>query len=60
MCKWKLFAVAPHHTKHTRAQLTQFEWRNGWFYGLTKDALAAGKPDPCPAHTAILKEVGAI
>jgi hypothetical protein len=38
----------------------QFEWRNGWFYGLTQAVLAAGKPDPCPKHTALLKEVGAV
>mgnify|MGYP001807726766 CR=1 FL=1 len=38
----------------------QFPWRNGWFYGLSQKALAAGQPDPCPKHTALLREVGAI
>lgn len=38
----------------------QFEWRNGWFYGLSKDAVKSGKQDPCPTHTMWLKEVGAV
>ncbi|KAI8469450.1 MAG: hypothetical protein J3K34DRAFT_451932 [Monoraphidium minutum] len=45
---------------HFPTAVKEFEWRNGWFYGLTQAALAAGKPDPCPLHTALLKEVGAI
>ncbi|WVZ94218.1 hypothetical protein U9M48_040139 [Paspalum notatum var. saurae] len=36
---------------------TAFKWRNGWFYSLTEKALAAGKADPCPLHTAWLKEI---
>uniref|UniRef100_A0A0D9X614 Uncharacterized protein n=1 Tax=Leersia perrieri TaxID=77586 RepID=A0A0D9X614_9ORYZ len=36
---------------------TAFKWRNGWFYSLTEKALAQGKPDPCPLHTAWLKEI---
>ena len=39
---------------------TQFQWRNGWFYGLSKEALISGREDPCPLHTAWLKEVRAI
>ena len=38
----------------------QFKWRNGWFYSLSKKAIAAGKPDPCPLHTAWLKELNVI
>ena len=38
----------------------QFEWRNGWFYAISKRALDSGKEDPCPLHTAWLREVGAI
>ncbi|KAL6012217.1 hypothetical protein ACLOJK_002695 [Asimina triloba] len=34
-----------------------FKWRNGWFYSLTEKALAEGKSDPCPLHTAWLKEL---
>ncbi|EMS65969.1 hypothetical protein TRIUR3_31010 [Triticum urartu] len=37
-----------------------FKWRNGWFYSLTEKALAEGKPDPCPLHTAWLKEIKVI
>ncbi|GIL78784.1 hypothetical protein Vretimale_256 [Volvox reticuliferus] len=45
---------------HFPTAVKEFPWRNGWFYGLTLKALAAGKPDPCPLHTAMLKEVGAV
>ena len=38
----------------------QFEWRNGWFYEITQEAMAAGRPDPMPLHTAGLKELGVI
>ena len=38
----------------------QFEWRNGWFYSLSQKALASGASDPCPLHTAWLKELGAV
>ena len=38
----------------------QFEWRNGWFYNLSQKALASGASDPCPLHTAWLKELGAV
>jgi ketopantoate reductase len=38
----------------------EFEWRNGWFYQHTKDALEKQQEDPYPKHTAWLKEVGAI
>ncbi|PRQ50347.1 hypothetical protein RchiOBHm_Chr2g0132191 [Rosa chinensis] len=31
--------------------------RNGWFYSLSERAIAEGKPDPCPLHTAWLKEL---
>ena len=40
--------------------LTQFKWRNGWFYSLSEKAIAAGKPDPCPLHTAWLAELKVI
>lgn len=45
---------------HFPTAVKEFEWRNGWFYGLTQAAAKEGKPDPCPLHTALLKEVGAI
>ena len=43
-----------------RWRVSQFEWRNGWFYGLSKAALEAGRADPCPKHTALLKELGTV
>ncbi|GLC34052.1 hypothetical protein PLESTB_000832100 [Pleodorina starrii] len=45
---------------HFPTAVKEFPWRNGWFYGLTQKALAAGQPDPCPLHTALLREVGAV
>ena len=45
---------------HFPTAVKEFEWRNGWFYGLTQAALAAGKPDPFPTHTAMLKTAKAI
>ncbi|KAG5523193.1 hypothetical protein RHGRI_035119 [Rhododendron griersonianum] len=36
---------------------SEFKWRNGWFYSLSEKAIAEGKPDPCPLHTAWLKEL---
>mmetsp|Transcript_71146 Transcript_71146/g.123405 ORF Transcript_71146/g.123405 Transcript_71146/m.123405 type:complete len:326 (-) Transcript_71146:120-1097(-) len=45
---------------HFPTAVKEFEWRNGWFYDLTEKALAAGKPDPMPLHTAGLKKLGVI
>eukprot|EP00440_Ansanella_granifera_P050672 gb/GFBE01054921.1/.p1 GENE.gb/GFBE01054921.1/~~gb/GFBE01054921.1/.p1 ORF type:complete len:367 (+),score=59.85 gb/GFBE01054921.1/:1-1101(+) len=45
---------------HFPTAVKEFEWRNGVFYDITKRAEAAGRPDPCPAHTAGLKAVGVI
>jgi hypothetical protein len=45
---------------HFPTAVKEFEWRNGYFYNLTQQALQQGRPDPCPKHTALLKEVKAI
>lgn len=45
---------------HFPTAVKEFEWRNGWFYDISKAALAAGKPDPMPLHTAGLKKLGVI
>jgi hypothetical protein len=45
---------------HFPTAVKEFEWRNGWFYGLTQAAAAAGKADPFPKHTAMLKAAKAI
>ncbi|KAJ4718684.1 Nuclear protein [Melia azedarach] len=42
---------------HFPTAAKEFKWRNGWFYSLTEKAIAEGKPDPCPLHTAWLKEL---
>lgn len=42
---------------HFPTAVKEFKWRNGWFYSLTEKAVLAGKPDPCPQHTAWLKEL---
>jgi len=45
---------------HFPTAVKEFEWRNGWFYALTKQAVAQGAPDPMPLHTAGLKELNVI
>lgn len=52
--------ISPPAVAHFPTAVKEFPWRNGWFYGLTQAAAAAGQPDPCPTHTAWLKEVGAV
>lgn len=42
---------------HFPTAVKEFKWRNGWFHSLSEKALADGKPDPCPLHTAWLKEL---
>ncbi|KAH0436082.1 hypothetical protein IEQ34_026489 [Dendrobium chrysotoxum] len=42
---------------HFPTAVKEFKWRNGWFYSLTEKAIALGKDDPCPLHTAWLKEI---
>ncbi|KAK8964946.1 hypothetical protein KSP40_PGU022273 [Platanthera guangdongensis] len=45
---------------HFPTAVKEFKWRNGWFYSLTENSLALGKGDPCPLHTAWLKEINII
>jgi hypothetical protein len=45
---------------HFPTAVKEFSWRNGYFYDLSQKALAAGKPDPCPTHTAWLKELNVV
>ncbi|XVE91178.1 hypothetical protein DITRI_Ditri20bG0133500 [Diplodiscus trichospermus] len=42
---------------HFPTAVKEFKWRNGWFYSISEKAIAKGKPDPCPLHTAWLKEL---
>ena len=45
---------------HFPTAMKEFEWRNGWFFDISKKATEAGKPDPCPTHTVWLRAVGSI
>ena len=45
---------------HFPTAVKEFEWRNGWFHAISAAAVAAGKPDPMPQHTAGLKTLGVI
>uniref|UniRef100_A0A7C9ELP4 Uncharacterized protein n=1 Tax=Opuntia streptacantha TaxID=393608 RepID=A0A7C9ELP4_OPUST len=45
---------------HFPTAVKEFKWRNGWFYSISEKAMAAGKPDPCPLHTAWLKELNVV
>ena len=43
---------------HFPTALKEFEWRNGYFTGLTMEAVSKLQPDPCPAHTEIMISEG--
>ncbi|KMT03790.1 hypothetical protein BVRB_8g189350 [Beta vulgaris subsp. vulgaris] len=45
---------------HFPTAVKEFKWRNGWFYSLSEKAISEGKPDPCPLHTAWLKELNIV
>jgi len=44
--------------KEMPSSIEDFSWRNGPFYDLTLLAKAAGRQDPCPAHTEGLQKLG--
>merc|ERR1711907_573955 len=43
---------------HFPTALKEFEWRNGYFTGLTLDSVSKLQSDPCPAHTEIMISEG--
>jgi len=45
---------------HFPTAVKEFEWRNGWFHKISQRALAEGRPDPLPLHTAALQELGVV
>ena len=47
---------------HFPTAVKEFEWRNGWFWGLSEKAAreSGGEEDPFPTHSRLLKEVGAV
>lgn len=45
---------------HFPTAVKEFQWRNGFFWGLSEQARGKGEADPCPKHSALLKQVGAV
>ena len=45
---------------HFPTAVKEFEWRNGWFWGLSEKKRGNGEEDPFPTHSRLLKEVGAV
>jgi len=45
---------------HFPTAVKEFEWRNGFFWSLSQEALTQGQADPFPRHTALLKAVKAV
>mmetsp|Transcript_37779 Transcript_37779/g.87217 ORF Transcript_37779/g.87217 Transcript_37779/m.87217 type:complete len:191 (-) Transcript_37779:225-797(-) len=45
---------------HFPTAVKELEWRNGWFYELSKAAAAGGKPDRTPIHSAGLLTLGVV
>lgn len=45
---------------HFPTAVKEFEWRNGYFYNLSAEALNKGNSDPFPQHTQLLKEAGVV
>ena len=38
----------------------QFEWRNGWFWSISQREMDAGREDPFPVHTSLLRVLNVI
>ncbi|KAG5175306.1 hypothetical protein JKP88DRAFT_271006 [Tribonema minus] len=45
---------------HYPTAVKEWAWRNGFYWALSKEALAAGRPDPTPLHTAMLRQAGVL
>lgn len=45
---------------HFPTAVKEFKWRNGFFWELSQKARAEGGADPCPTHSALLAQVGAV
>ena len=45
---------------HFPTAVKEFQWRNGFFWDLSQGAVKVGKADPCPTHSAMLKQVGVV
>jgi len=42
---------------HFPTAVKEFDWRNGWFYAISKASEESGSPDPLPIHTAGLESL---
>lgn len=45
---------------HFPTAVKEFPWRNGWFWQISQREMAAGRPDPFPTHTRMLKAQGVV
>lgn len=45
---------------HFPTAVKEFEWRNGWFYKISRRAMEVGESDPMPLHTAGLESLGIV
>eukprot|EP00962_Isochrysis_galbana_P054830 scaffold26472_cov120-Isochrysis_galbana.AAC.1 len=45
---------------HFPTAVKEFHWRNGWFHDISRRAVAEGRPDPTPLHTAGLVQLGIV
>ncbi|KAL6768422.1 CPLD24 [Auxenochlorella protothecoides x Auxenochlorella symbiontica] len=55
---WERLAAYARSVANYPTALKEFEWRNGWFKELSREASASGKQDPCPMHTRLLAGLG--
>jgi len=45
---------------HFPTAVKEFEWRNGFFYNISENAIASGKDDPAPLHSELLKAMNVL
>lgn len=45
---------------HFPAAVKEFQWRNGWFWSISEREVGAGRTDPFPMHSAMLKAQGVV
>ena len=45
---------------HFPTAVKEFEWRNGFFYNISKKAIDSGAEDPAPLHTKMLTNLNAL
>uniref|UniRef100_A0A2P2MVX4 Uncharacterized protein LOC103444004 isoform X2 n=1 Tax=Rhizophora mucronata TaxID=61149 RepID=A0A2P2MVX4_RHIMU len=60
MLPWKKDCAYSWAVAHLTIAAEGFKWRNGWFDSLCATAITEGRLDPCPLHTAWLKELNVV